>query len=366
MLRATTGQGQSVIISSDPERALELHPSSFILHPSALQGVRALARDDLYATVGAGTPLAALQAELATAGVWVPAVAPSPAATVGGLVSANCNGPLRMRYGGWRDLVLAATVALPDGRLIRAGRPVVKNVAGYDLARLFVGAHGTLGLICELTLKLAPLPRARASLLLPVPTVEAGLALGSRLLPGCLVASALLLCDRGSLALPGLATPYALVYSAEGLAADVSAELAGVWTSASAAGAEPPVELEAGGSALWAAWYGAAMAGDTPLVRLGVAPSALPGLVRELAPQVPAGGLVADLASGLLYLRGLGAVGVAYEAAARRDGYGVALAGPPARGPERWGYMPQALDLMRALKARWNPGDRLNPGGSLV
>ena len=104
MLRATTGHGHSVIISS-AEAAATLHPSSFILHPSSLRGIRTLAKDDLYVTVGAGTPLAELQAELVAAGVWVPAVAPYAGATVGGLASANANGPLRMRYGGWRDLV---------------------------------------------------------------------------------------------------------------------------------------------------------------------------------------------------------------------------------------------------------------------
>ena len=68
-------------------------------------------------------------------------ISPWPAATVGGIVATNLNAPLRMRYGygSLRDLVLAATVVLPNGRVIRTGRPVVKNVAGYDMTKLFVG-----------------------------------------------------------------------------------------------------------------------------------------------------------------------------------------------------------------------------------
>ncbi len=69
-----------------------------------------------------------------------------------------------MRYGAIRDLVLSVTVALADGRVIRAGRPVMKNVAGFDLVKLFVGSHGTLGLITEATLKYAAQPRARRTL----------------------------------------------------------------------------------------------------------------------------------------------------------------------------------------------------------
>ena len=95
--------------------------------------------------------------------MWVPLASPWNESTLGGIVATNFNAPLRMRYGALRDLVLTATVALPNGRVIRAGRPLVKNVAGYDISKLFVGSYGTLGVITDVTLKLAPLPRARQS-----------------------------------------------------------------------------------------------------------------------------------------------------------------------------------------------------------
>ncbi len=139
-----------------------LPPAGASLSTARLRGITAYAPEDLYVTAGAGTTLAELQAELARDGMMVPLVSPWEDATLGGIVSTGFNAPLRMRYGGIRDLVLSATVVLPDGRRIRTGRPVVKNVAGYDMTKLFVGAHGTLGLLADVTFKLSPLPRRRA------------------------------------------------------------------------------------------------------------------------------------------------------------------------------------------------------------
>ena len=141
-----------------------------------LRGVLKFAPDDLYVTVGAGTPLVELQTFLGEQQLRVAVSSPWPEATVGGLAAANVNGPQRMKYGGWRDNLLCTTVALADGRVIRAGRPVVKNVAGYDLPKVFVGSQGTLGLLCDVTLKLAPLPRQRRTLCVPVEDALQGLA----------------------------------------------------------------------------------------------------------------------------------------------------------------------------------------------
>jgi FAD/FMN-containing dehydrogenase len=144
--------------------------NSLYISTRELRGVQAFAPDDLYVTVGAGTPLAELAEFLAGHGFQAPLAAPWPDATVGGLLATNLNPPQRMRYGGWRDNVLAVKAALPDGRVIRAGRPVVKNVAGYDLAKLFVGSQGSLGVMTEVTLKLTPLPRLQQTLQVPSPT----------------------------------------------------------------------------------------------------------------------------------------------------------------------------------------------------
>ncbi len=88
---------------------------------------------------------------------------PGGAATIGGVIAAGDSGPLRTRYGGPRDLVLGVKVALSDGQTARAGGKVIKNVAGYDLSKLFTGSLGSLGLILELSLRLHPKPPATAT-----------------------------------------------------------------------------------------------------------------------------------------------------------------------------------------------------------
>ncbi len=86
--------------------------------------------------------------------------------TIGGVISSNDSGPKRLRYGSARDLVIGLRVVYPDGRIIRTGGKVVKNVAGYDMSKLFIGAMGTLGIISEITIKLRPIPKFESLVLL--------------------------------------------------------------------------------------------------------------------------------------------------------------------------------------------------------
>jgi FAD/FMN-containing dehydrogenase len=113
------------------------------------------------ATAEAGLTLAELQTRLALGGQWLPVDPPHPERlTLGALIAANASGPRRFGYGTIRDYVIGLKVALADGRLISCGGKVVKNVAGYDLAKLFIGSRGSLGVIVEATFKLRPLPEA--------------------------------------------------------------------------------------------------------------------------------------------------------------------------------------------------------------
>ena len=123
---------------------------------------------DFTVTVQAGMPLAALQAELARQNQWLAIDCPwgSGSGTVGGLVARGIAGGLRQRYLGVRDQLIGLSLLRADGTAARAGGKVVKNVAGYDLMRLFTGSWGSLGLITELTLRTFPLPPRRAGLLL--------------------------------------------------------------------------------------------------------------------------------------------------------------------------------------------------------
>ena len=119
---------------------------------------------DLTATVGAGVPLARLNTTLAARGQWLPVDSAFAAATVGGALATNDSGPLRHRFGTPRDLLIGITLALTDGRVVKAGGTVVKNVAGYDLGKLVTGSYGALAAIVDATFKLLPLPHASATL----------------------------------------------------------------------------------------------------------------------------------------------------------------------------------------------------------
>jgi glycolate oxidase subunit GlcD len=114
---------------------------------------------DLVATAEAGLTLTEFQKQLAQNGQWLPVdPADDGSATLGGIVATGSSGPQSFGYGPLRSFVIGLRVVLADGRQIKAGGRVVKNVAGYDLCKLFTGSFGTLGLITEVTFKLRPLP----------------------------------------------------------------------------------------------------------------------------------------------------------------------------------------------------------------
>jgi glycolate oxidase FAD binding subunit len=121
---------------------------------------------DFTAVLEAGVTLAEAQRTFASAGQMLavdPPLGDGEGATVGGVFATADAGPLRHRYGAPRDLIVGATLALADGTVARTGGKVIKNVAGYDLAKLFTGAFGTLGLIAQVSVRLHPLPGTTAT-----------------------------------------------------------------------------------------------------------------------------------------------------------------------------------------------------------
>jgi glycolate oxidase FAD binding subunit len=138
-----------------------------IVSTQKLDRLIAHAVGDLTVTVAAGMPLVKLQEILAAAGQFLPLdPAYGDRATIGGIISTADTGSLRHRYGGVRDLLLGIEFVRADGKIAKAGGRVVKNVAGYDLMKLFTGAYGTLGILTEVTLRVYPLPTASATAIL--------------------------------------------------------------------------------------------------------------------------------------------------------------------------------------------------------
>jgi FAD/FMN-containing dehydrogenase len=128
---------------------------------SALDRVLEHAPEDMTATVEGGITLGQLQEQLGRHGQWLPIDPPNAeSVTISHILNANCSGPRRFGYGTIREHLIGIKVVLADGRIIKAGGKVVKNVAGYDLCKIFVGSQGTLGVIVEASFKLRPLPAA--------------------------------------------------------------------------------------------------------------------------------------------------------------------------------------------------------------
>ena len=341
-----------------------------VLSTHNLRGVKAYAPDDLYITVGAGTPLAEMQEFVAKDRRQIALASPWPEMTIGGLVASNMNAPLRMRYGSIRDLVLSTTVVLTNGNIIRTGRPIVKNVAGYDLTKVFVGSHGTLGLIVDITLKLMALPRTRRTLLIPTDDLRHGLTWGRRLLPLALNASAIIISKGYSS--EAVRSNYLLAYTAEGMPKDVQAELDQVRQELREAGAPEPVEVEAPtGTDIWTEML-SKTAHKTLQVRIGTPNKELTRHIQDQAVSLNAGSFCADISSGLIYASKEGeefAEASAWLEALRKaalatGGYAVVIDLPTSLHSriDRWGYQPEGLDLMRALKDRWDSQSILNPG----
>jgi FAD/FMN-containing dehydrogenase len=151
-------EGQGTWLSADA-------PADLAVSTRGLDQVVSVSPADLVASVQAGTPLEALRRRLADEGMWLALDPPGrPERTLGSIVATATAGPLRHGFGPVRVHVLGCTVATGDGRLVKAGGRVVKNVAGYDLTKLQVGGFGGFGIIADVHLRLRALPRADMTL----------------------------------------------------------------------------------------------------------------------------------------------------------------------------------------------------------
>jgi glycolate oxidase FAD binding subunit len=147
--------------------------ADIVLSTARLSEVLEHAWADLTVTVEAGCTIQRLQETLAQYGQRL-ALDPlwPERATIGGVLSTNDSGALRLRFGALRDLIIGVTIALPDGTLASSGGKVVKNVAGYDLPKLVTGALGTLGVITRAVFRLHPLPHTTRAFSISSPTAE--------------------------------------------------------------------------------------------------------------------------------------------------------------------------------------------------
>jgi glycolate oxidase FAD binding subunit len=302
---------------------------------------------DLTITCQAGITLGALQEATGAAGMVVPFDPALPdGATVGGVLAAALSGPARMSLGAPRDFTIGLRVVTADGRLTRAGGRVVKNVAGYDLCKLYIGSLGTLGVIVEAAFKTVPLPKTKRRLAFAFDDPASSCALISRAIhAGLAVRSASLVRVAGSWRLD-------LVIAGMPAAVERSARDLGKWSGQSVipspAGEGPGVRAPA------------------PLIaKLSVLPDKLPALVAEAPSDA---GVEAHPATGLCRLSLTEAKAEAITEvraiAARFGGSCVIERCPPVlkREIDVFGEAPPSLSLMRAIKAEFDPNRTLSPG----
>jgi FAD/FMN-containing dehydrogenase len=162
---------------------------SIVLSLTKMNKVVEYLRDDMVISVEAGMKITDLESLLRKGKCFLPIdVHHSTTGTVGGVVACNPDSIRRLLYGSMRDVVIGMKVVLPDGRIIRAGGKVVKNVAGYDLCKLFTGSMGSLGVITEVTFRLTPLAESETVACLSFDNIE-----NVREIQGKLLSSPLLL-----------------------------------------------------------------------------------------------------------------------------------------------------------------------------
>jgi glycolate oxidase FAD binding subunit len=350
-----------------------------IVETRRLDTVLEHAAGDLVARVQAGLRLDRLAEVLAVAGQRLALDPPAgsgagetgSAGTVGGLVATGVAGPLRLRFGAPRDLLIGITFVRADGTVARAGGKVVKNVAGYDLGKLLAGSYGTLGLITEANFRLHPMPPAAAYVSLTCPGTEAAAAAlltaaGSALAPaaaeldwprqGAPLGVAVLLEGDAD----GVAERAARMRDllAGGAAAEVSAAPP-PWWGRGAAGASDGTVLRI---AFWAGRLAAvletirAAAADTGLDP-AVSGSGAAGVLHAALPGDVAATTAARFVTGLRAALGEDADDPAAGASA------VVLHAPPAvrDAVDMWGPVP-AVALMRSVKDQFDPEHRMAPG----
>jgi glycolate oxidase FAD binding subunit len=283
-------------------------------------------------------------------------------ATVGGVVAANSSGPRRHRYGTIRDLIIGITVVLSDGTVAKAGGKVVKNVAGYDLSKLFTGSLGTLGVIAECNFRLHPRPEAARTVAVELASTQAAGEAARAVLHAQLVPSAVELHWGEDERL--------LTVLIEGIPPGVEAQSDTVYYLLRGFGEVRTLTQEEAGSS------GPSGAGDEVALKIAAPPAELTGVLdsvlgacsrRRVTPLISG-----HAGIGVTYVSLSGGDDEAYvqvveelrEIWTRRGGSVVVRSAPPSfkERVEAWGPMGSRLELTRRVKEKFDPRGVMNPG----
>jgi glycolate dehydrogenase FAD-binding subunit len=368
------GGGTAVNVGAPPAR------TGIVLALARLDRLMEHVPGDLTATVQAGMTVKRLQTALREKGQWLSLDPPdADRATLGGVIAANASGPRRHLYGTARDQLIGVTIVTAEGALVRGGGKVVKNVAGYDLPKLFVGSYGTLGVIVELTVRLRPLPETERWVRVRFDHLkDAGVAV--RVIMGAdLIATAIELLDAEASRALGLEGAPTLLVAFDGLPEQVGwqcTELAAVTTPLGGHGVAPlPDSADLRPEPTWMSSRGL-----VAIARFSV----LPALVTELMEHGAGAARQRGLQAGWTSHAGVGVVTAAlfstsdrpelkaiatvlaeWRNLARSGGGHATLEWAPlavkAETPV-WDDLGAAGRVMQRIKAQLDPKGILNPG----
>jgi glycolate oxidase FAD binding subunit len=322
---------------------------------------------DLTVTVEAGCTLQSLQSTLAKHGQRLAFDGLWPErATLGGVLSTNDSGALRIRFGSLRDLVIGATIALPDGTLASSGGKVVKNVAGYDLPKLATGALGTLGVITRAVFRLHPLPKLATTLTCRSDRIETARRLFVQILDSKLAYSSL------QARFPDSREPQLFVdVLFEGTQQGIAAQIEHLQSLAS------PLKFSESDNSVWRArqdLFAQSAQGDaaSTVLKISVPPAdaitVMGSLTSLTATRMKFSAVVQGTGIGMIRLAGekqevRSIAGSFRKATEHTSGSLVTLDHTlPGDGFDAWGTPGDALPLMRAVKNRLDPKNTLNQG----
>ena len=348
-------------------------PTPVVISTSKLDQLVDYQPEDLTITVGAGMTFARLQEILAANDQFLPLDPPNlPGQTLGGVLATNRSGPRRLLYGTARDLLIGCRFVLADGSIGHSGGRVVKNVAGYDLHKLFIGAMGTLGLLTEVTFKVVPKPQAVGVTMAHFQEIEAATAAARRCVRSNLMPSALELVGTAE-------GSFRLLVGADGTGIAVENQLIGLAELCTAAGAtEVQTQAVSDGERVWQEFTSMGLDFKELVLKASTTLTDLPRIIKtlgDLKTKLGSAGLLqAQAGTGIAYL---------YSAAPQMD-YGqtaslieglrkdlariggslVVERGPAALKAliDVWGSPNDAGPMMRSLRDKLDPQRLLNPG----
>ena len=323
---------------------------------------------DLTVTVEAGVKLSTLQQTLHQANQFLPLDPAYPdSATIGGIIATADAGSWRQRYGGVRDLVLGLSFVGADGQLAKAGGRVVKNVAGYDLMKLFTGSYGTLGIITQATLRVYPLPPASATVLL-VGESSAIATAAQTLRNSGLTPTAVDLLSASVVEQLELGQGMGLIVRFQSIPESVTQQTAQLETVAQQLGLQIMANNEI---QLWERLQKmrrSLTSASAITCKIGVVPTAAVPMLNHFADLSSRGLGIVHASSGLgnLYWDTQEATEVMKmrSLCQEQGGFLTVLESPASlkQQLDPWGYTGNALEIMRKLKQQFDPDQILSPG----